>query len=262
MSELQKLIKTFAITLAVLIIISILMLILSFLLQINHRDDNVADSLNLTTEVYNNINNLEIDLKNYNLTIKKADKFKIDYDKTANLKFQNKHNKLIIKQVGFFNKKKLEVSLYIPDNFNVIEIDQELGSININDISIQSLEVDIASGDLKINNVNILKTNIDGAKGEININSSVLNNFELDSGVGQVNITAALLGNSQIDSGIGDVNLTLVGSDEEYKVDCEKGTGKITINGINQKGNAIYGNGFNYIEIDGGMGNIDIQFTK
>lgn len=80
--------------------------------------------------------------------------------------------------------------------------------------------------------------------------------------VGKFTLEAAILGNSKIDHGVGSITLNLIGAKEEYKIHVDKGIGTITIDNKNINDNQIIGNGINKIDIDGGIGNMDINFNK
>lgn len=69
-----------------------------------------------------------------------------------------------------------------------------------------------------------------------------------------------LLGDSEFEFGVGESNITLIGNKEEYKVDIEKGIGSITIDGSVVTGTSSIGNGSNCIDIEGGVGAINLKF--
>ena len=81
-------------------------------------------------------------------------------------------------------------------------------------------------------------------------------------GVGEVNLTAMLEAKSDMDAGIGNLNITLQGDKETYQIRTEKGLGKIQIDGKEAEDRQIFGEGENYMEIDGGVGNIEIKFDE
>ena len=79
-------------------------------------------------------------------------------------------------------------------------------------------------------------------------------------GVGELNLTGELSGKSSIDYGVGETNIVLLGTDDDYKVKLDKGIGEATIDGIKMSDDSVYGAGKNYIEIDGGVGELSISF--
>ena len=92
------------------------------------------------------------------------------------------------------------------------------------------------------------------------IENSVLNNLELDCGVGEFEMTAKLIGNTDIDCGVGRLEVNLIGNEDDYKISAKKGLGSFTINSKQIQNDTKYGNGENYIKIDGGIGSIRVNF--
>lgn len=81
-------------------------------------------------------------------------------------------------------------------------------------------------------------------------------------GVGELNLTAALLGNNDLTFGVGKSNLTLIGDRDDYRIDAEKGIGSITVDGKIFTDFDSSGNGQNHVEIEGGIGAIDLEFQE
>ena len=89
---------------------------------------------------------------------------------------------------------------------------------------------------------------------------SNINNLDLDIGMGETNLTAKLKGKSDIDAGVGNVNITLLGNKEDYKIDIDKGLGNINIDEDSFDVDGTYGTGETFIKVDGGVGNIKVDF--
>jgi hypothetical protein len=80
--------------------------------------------------------------------------------------------------------------------------------------------------------------------------------------MGELNLTAALFGENNLSFGVGESNLTLLGNKDEYKLEIEKGIGRITVDG-NETGNfSSGGNGERALKIKGGVGTINIAFQE
>ena len=60
----------------------------------------------------------------------------------------------------------------------------------------------------------------------------------------------------------GEMNLFLIGSLDDYEISLDKGVGNALIDGYDMKDNDTYGTGINKIDIDGGIGNINIDFES
>lgn len=260
MSGIQKGIKAFAICLALFIILSIFSVIFSIFDSFSYSKKESFQ------ETYQNISDLEIDLGATNLVITKGSSFVVEgKDVSSRLRMEQKGSKLIIREKNFalFNSYKGEINITIPDQMlNSLEIDAKAGLVDIKNISARSLDVDQGAGLLKIENTTFNKADIDGGAGEIKIQDTSLNNLDLDAGVGKVSISGKILGQSKIDCGVGEVNLNLLGNIDDYYLLIDKGIGKISVDDKEYKNKAMIGNGINKIDIDGGVGAININFKN
>lgn len=261
MNQTNKIIKYIAIAFAVFLIISIISGILSIFLFVGgiFSNDEIIDLKQL--DINQNIENIDVDIKNTSITIKQSDIFKVE---TNNKYIEHKQNdnKLSIKERShFWHNNKTNLIIYIPSNIlNNVEIDTGAGLVSIENLLANQLDLNLGAGKVEINNLEILnKTKIDGGAGEINIKNGIINNLDLDMGVGKVTIGAKILGNSEINAGVGELNLDLIGREDDYNINVEKGIGSIKLSGNDIK-NGIYGNGNNKIDIDGGVGSINIKF--
>lgn len=98
--------------------------------------------------------------------------------------------------------------------------------------------------------------------GKASILSGKIDDLNLDMGIGSVEITSVITGNSKIDAGIGNLDLRIQDNKENYTIESDSGIGNIKIDGTKISDDSKYGNGKNIIKIDGGIGNIDIEFNK
>ena len=277
----QKVIKYLAIALAIFLIVNIIGAILSIIGIIGGiafftntitdvKEEIVQESpeyLEQPEVITDNINiedivKFEIEVKYSNLEIKKGD-FKVESNDT-NVKCTQKGNELIVKETGnnwLRNKEGNKVIIYIPENkeFNEIEIDTGAGNIEIESLNTKDLSFSIGAGKVEINNLKVTnEAEIDGGAGKVDILSGEICNLNLDMGIGEFNICTKLLGNNDIEQGMGKLTIKLTDSQENYTIRTRKGMGSITIDGKEAQNNSIYGNGQNILNIEGGMGAIEI----
>ncbi|MDD7024010.1 MAG: hypothetical protein PUI37_04005, partial [Oscillospiraceae bacterium] len=59
-----------------------------------------------------------------------------------------------------------------------------------------------------------------------------------------------------------ETKLTLLGSREDYQIEMDKGIGEARLEGESMRDDSVYGAGRNRIEIDGGIGEISIDFSE
>lgn len=259
MSGVQKGIKIAAIVLAIFIICIIINAILALVGSFAYAEGDIT-----FLESYNDISNIEIDLGTTNLEIKKGVEFKVEASNvTDKFHVRERNGNLYIEEDSFWlfgNNKAGKVIVYVPDYLNELSIDTGAGETTIDSISAREFTLDYGAGVININNSDFSNAEIDGGTGAININNTILTNVELDTGVGEVNFNGEILGRSSINTGIGEVNLTLTGGEDLYSFRLDKGIGNITVNGEDY-GRSSYGDGANIIDIDGGIGDITINFN-
>lgn len=265
MTDLQRIVKYCAIALAFTIIIGIATTIISgvsFLFNAyDDTDQNLIDAKEI--EIVENVTKLKIDLKATNLRVESADQFSIQTN-NGKIKYSTNGNTLTITERGtniFKNKTTKDLVIYVPSNTLLDELSLEAGAgrVKIDNLTVKELELDLGAGTVDLNNIKTKrKTSIDGGAGELIITNSILNNLELDMGVGSLDLTAELIGENEISCGVGEVDIILVGSD--YTIQVDKGLGETIIAGKTMRDNEVYGTGRNELEIDGGVGSINIDF--
>ena len=54
----------------------------------------------------------------------------------------------------------------------------------------------------------------------------------------------------------------LIGEEDDYKIELDKGIGEATLDGKEMSDDSVYGAGENYVEIDGGVGKLNITFRE
>lgn len=260
MNTTQKVIKTFAICLAALIILSIINGVahlvtsaFSFNNDVNINETNNSD-----------INNIKIDVGTTNMVIKYGDTFSITAENVSKeFKIKEEGNTLIIKEKNitiFGNKKSSHTTITIPNDLNNLSIDIGAGKLELSDITSNNFSLNQGAGKVVITNLISNNTTIDGGTGELHITSSKLQNLDLDLGAGKCYYNGILLGNNKIDQGVGELILDLYR--EDYTIKASKGLGSITINGESYSKDVTVGEGINDIKIDGGIGSIIINTNK
>ena len=148
----------------------------------NYNDNNTGNVNNNVN--YNNITNLEIDLDNATLEIKKGTEFKIEtYDISDNFKTHTTNNKLYIEEEHFWlwDKTHSRVTIYVPDSLDNVDIDIGTGKLILDSIQIKRLDLDLGSTETQLYNIGALKSSISGGAGKINATNSTFNDLELET---------------------------------------------------------------------------------
>lgn len=268
MNNIQKLIKVGAIALAIIIIISIFSLVVSGVSWL--FDINIFNNKDITNfkEVYEEVSEIEIDAVASTIEITSGRELKVEAKNLENNLISRVRNGMLeIEEKGnWFNTNKSNGIIYItiPKDItlNKLSLDTGAGKIIVKDINVSYFDIDHGAGILEISNSKFSKTDIDGGAGLIKIKKSTLNNLELDAGAGKVKIEASITGSSEISCGVGEMDINLIGTSDDYQITTFKGIGTIKIDNLEQKNESVYGTGRNKLEIEGGIGNIDISFIK
>lgn len=271
MKPCQKVIKYIAIAFAIFLIVTIVSSVLagfyaiSGILGLKKAHEIKSTDIKGIEFLDNNINRFEIDLAYSNLTIKKGETLRVETNNTR-VKCKQRNNELEIKEENyhmFFNNDNLDVIIYVPETINIkeVEINNGAGEINIESLYTEKLEFDLGAGKTNIDKLIVTREcNINGGAGKLDILSGLINNLDLDMGVGEVNLSSILTGKNDIDAGVGNLNINLQNGKENYTIRVNKGIGNVKIDGNSFTDGKIFGSGANYMEVDGGIGNIKIEF--
>jgi len=268
MTQTQKIIKYCAIALAVFIVISIMAGIASLFGLISNvivDEPKTTDFKNLNLNKDANV--LDISIKATDLNIVVGSELKLETNNEY-IKESRNNNRLTItesKHNILANKENKTLTLFVPEDFvfDVVSINNGAGDININILNAKNLFLDLGAGNVNMSNINVNReAEINGGAGDLDIKDSNINNLELDLGVGNVNLTSVLRGESEINTGVGETKINVLGKIEDYELEIDKGIGNVTVDGVSINSEYRYGHGLNHIDIDGGMGNIDVTFQK
>ena len=265
MTTFQKVIKNLAIAFAIFLIISIIGGVLGIVGLIGGISD--ADAVleeNKAYSVTSEIKTLEIDINAADVQIEKGSEFSVE----SNLKYldiKEKGEKLVLSDNQKFGKtyKDAKLKIIIPEKtvFEEIEINTGAGRLTADTLSSGSLKLSFGAGEVAIGELNSsVNTDIDGGAGKITVSGGSLAALDLDMGIGKLELKSKLVGNCELDFGVGESNITLLGGKDNYALDIEKGLGNITVDGKLISDFEISESGDNRIDIDGGVGAINISF--
>lgn len=265
MTTFQKIIKYCAIAFAILLIVCIIGGILSALGFIGgfFGENAVTKEMNVYT-ISSDIKELKIDISAADFSIISSEKFSVESN-LKGLEVEENNGVLNISEKSHFgmNYNKAVLKLFIPENFVFTDADINTGAgkLTADSLSADKLFLELGAGEVNIDELNAFeKAEIDGGAGEVTISGGSLKDLSLDMGVGELNLTSAILGTNKLDYGVGETNLSLIGSKEDYEIKLDKGVGSAVIDGENMKDGSVFGDGQNRIDVDGGVGSINICF--
>lgn len=266
MTTVQKIIKYLAVAFAIFLSVSIITGICSALFTfanifIGDKEEGIVTNQNIES----NFSGISVNLSAAELEIKTGDKFTVETNHKY-LKCEEKDDILKISETRppfASHPRGMKIILTVPkeSTFDYVDISAGAGSVTIDELLANSLSVELGAGELKAGRLDALdKAEIDGGAGSVTINAGQLNNADIDMGIGELNLTSGLSGKSSIDYGVGETNLVLIGEDDDYKIELDKGIGEARLAGKKMSDDSVYGAGKNFIEIDGGIGELNITF--
>lgn len=267
MTAFQKVIKYSAMAFAVFLIVSIISGISYGVGLVSFLFGNDTAEITEKFEYSSAANILYADLGGAELVIKQGSTLAAEAD-SKYISCRQDGNRILIteKSQGPFGRssKSRKVTVYIPENtvFDEAEINIGAGKLTADAINAKELSLDIGAGETVINSLNVTdEAEIDGGAGSIRIESGNINNLDADTGMGEFILRARLTGSSKIDHDIGEADISLVGNESDYAVTLDKGIGEARIDGKSVS-SGDYGNGASSIDIDCGIGEINVNFVE
>lgn len=266
MTTFQKIIKYLALAFAIFLSISIISGICSALFTVTNLFGANTESEIVNHTIGTDFTSISINLSGAELEIKTGEKFDVETNHKY-LKCEEKDDILKISETRTLfasHPKGMKVILTVPKDkiFDYVDISAGAGSVTIDELSSNMLDIELGAGELKAQCLNANnKAEIDGGAGSVTISGGRLNNADIDMGVGELNLTSELFGKSSIDYGVGETNLVLIGEEDDYKIELDKGIGEAWLDGKKMSDDSVYGAGKSFIEIDGGIGELSITFN-
>lgn len=270
MNGAQKTIKGLAVALAVIIIVSMISAfigvgtILSHVFRAND-DENHRWSEEIISDEQD-FSELKIKLNSTSLKLEEGEKFEVVADKDL-VKFQRNGDRVEIKEKDFdwmngWKDLGGEVKVKLPRRLTLRRTEIELGAgkMTADGLTTDELKLELGAGKTELNDLTVLRqAKINGGAGMLVVRNSKLKDLDLDMGVGKVELGVDLTGDSKINAGVGKLELDLAEKVESYCFKVDKGIGSIKLNDEELDGGTIRGEGENLVEIDGGVGAIEIR---
>lgn len=262
MNTVQKIIRIFAILLAIAIIAG--MCNLAYQLIVSITPINTKIVVKEYDKEFKDIDRLEVKVSAAQLTIIEGDKISVHAENLpSKLKVKQEDKKLIVKQSSSsFNLNHGEIEITVPKELISVNINGGAGSMDISGLKVESFDLDIGAGRTVLTNMELGEADIDGGAGSLEITESKITDLDMDTGAGRVLFNGYLYGNNKIDCGIGRVDITLRGDEDSYTIKAKKGLGSLTIAGEEYGKEINYGKGKNKLRVEGGVGEISIRFKK
>ena len=266
MTQAQRIIKYLAVALALFIVIGIVSGIVSIVSCIFGQETLSLTEDMVPTLFEGDITSLEIDVLATSLTVVTGDELKVETN-NPNVKSFFENGILTVKEDGIsgkyfsVNSEVGSLTVTVPDTALIsVDISTGAGMVDIECLKTEKLSFDFGAGAVTVDRLYVSdKAEIDCGAGKVTVKGGSITGLDLDMGVGEVEITSALKGRNKISCGVGNFKLDLEGDQTDYKMTLSKGLGSISVAG-KAMAEGTYGDGDTYLDIDGGVGKIKIDF--
>ena len=273
----QHLIKAFALFLAAIIIISVFSAIvggIALLAGITGDDewgwgDNTGPWVSTDYE-NQGIRELDINVKATSVrfrTSRDGEKVKVDTNNEyITTWIDGERLNVIEKSHGVFGwGGSGDLIIYVREDvkFDDVKIEVGAGTLHIESLDTKQLDLNLGAGKSQISNLVVHDhARINGGAGKVDLYDENLQDAEIKLGVGKTDIRAKLTGRSKIESGVGKLDLDLLGEERDYRITIDKGLGSVHLGSQSLDDGAVYGDGNNYVDIESGVGAVDIRFVR
>ena len=249
MTGFQKFIKYAAIAFGIYLSITIILVLLGiangFVKNSKQSVTEIVENIEETNvkdiaQEYTGITNLEIDLDNIELVIKRGQTLKVEGT--------NIPDKIVIKQIG--NTLKISddkifsnfytvnnaLTMYIPEEqtFNTVDIEMNSESADIERLQATNLKLDTHGTICKIDELLADRLEMHNEYGKLNIYKSEVKTLKLDSESGTEDIHMKITGKAEMDLEHANTNITLAGTLEDYQIFQRKQFGNTYLEGKEQ----------------------------
>ena len=140
-------------------------------------------------------------------------------------------------------------------------VDSGSGRVTIAGAMMAETEINSGSGGITVDNSKLGKLLLNSGSGTVRMENVESEEAEVDSGSGTVSYEGVLNGTCEFETGSGSLTLRLDGSEEEYKVKAECGSGTFRINGKKVDDGSYGTNVKGEILIDSGSGSVNVEFN-
>ena len=268
MTTLQRIVKYCAVAFALFLIVSIIggsVQAIASVSRIFDHDDVVGKAE--TYAVDGEIENMDIEISGAELEIRTGSDFSVQSNHKY-LETENKNGVFCVKERRSslnFGTNDVRVIITVPEDvvFDKISVSTGAGVVKIDSLIAEDLSLELGVGEVRIDEIIVDgKAKIHCGAGELTVDGGRMKDLDMELGIGEVTLKNRLTGDCRIDCGAGELDLTLFGSAEDYRITLDKGVGETSLAGKKMLDGETYGSGGASIKLNGGVGEILIDFDE
>ena len=219
---------------------------------------------------------IEIDADLANITVKETDAHHVKvqlqdgYQKyfEAKVKGDTLHVSYYVNGKSFKQGPKITVELPHGMAVDCIDIDTDLGEVNLLGISQPTTKVDIRSslGNIRVDDCSVKEDcTLNTSLGNIDIKDSVFGKIDLNASLGNIVFTGKVDSDMFAKASMGNIEVELDGREEDYNIELSADMGDVNYKGQKQEGmggsyKCHTENPIGEIVLDCDMGNVELEF--
>lgn len=225
---------------------------------------------NITTDGQVKELNLELGGCEFILEESGDESFYFEYDGTGKSQAYVKDNALYVKVLNTVtwtaNSNSGTVTLYVPDNMvlNEVEVSLGAGEMELDGLKAAQMEFALGAGQIHAKGLQTDSLSVSVGAGDIELEEAVLKDVEVQVGAGNFTIDGEVSGNISAECAMGNITLKLAGSEADFNYELECVSGNITVGNEEYSGLAqeksVNNNAAKTIELECAMGNVEVEF--
>ena len=263
-----KIVKAFAIVLAVMIIVSIIGTVVAGVEMLGMLGPKQDDEYVLVTDAgYSDVRELDINVKATELKIVEADNDLIRVSTTSKYidQWQEQGTLHVTERShGIFGWNAVGITtIYLPKDmyFQRAHLEIGAGSFSVEtDLNAKKAKLNFGAGRAVLEGLYVSdQAKIYAGAGLLEMRSGKVKDLDLEMGAGKAVVALRLVGDNHIKTGAGKLELGLAGSRSEYEITVNKGIGSVKLDGTELDDKEEYGSGINKVKIESGVGAVEIK---
>lgn len=159
--------------------------------------------------------------------------------------------------------KGIEYKIYCPKGMNLklIEIDSNLGDIDISDIKAETLNLQLDLGDIKFTNLIMDTVDVDLNLGDVSTENIQTKNLTINNQMGDLSVKGTLTGQNSFETEMGDIKVETTLQKEKYALYLDSNLGDVKVDGVGMNGDyQVDNNSGNIINASTTAGDIKVKF--
>lgn len=241
------------------------------------HDESIRDIEDLSAAIPSGVTNVDIRLKAASLVIKSgaSGEYRADGFGKGSVRINLDGDTLLIEETdwnhsfGFgddFQKPSLEIVLPEGVTLATCRVNLGAGSASFDSIKADTFDVESGAGAIKGNGIDAEKVSVETGAGSIEFTESNFGDSDISSGAGRFVFDGTIGNRTDVSTGAGSVEMSVAGSEDDYRIEFERGIGSVRIGGesFNGVGNGTAGsrNADKKITLSTGVGSVKIDFSE